>query len=36
MLTPGGHRRYRLADIRTVLTIAETGVDPVMVTPHPE
>lgn len=32
MLTPGGHRRYRLTDIRTLLTPAETGVDPVMVT----
>lgn len=31
MLTPGGHRRYRVADIRTLLATAETGVDPVMV-----
>jgi Helix-turn-helix domain len=32
MLTPGGHRRYRLADIRTLLTTTEASADPVMVT----
>jgi excisionase family DNA binding protein len=30
--TPGGHRRYRLRDIRTLLADTEAGVDQTMVT----
>lgn len=32
MLTLGGHRRYRLADIRALLTNTEAEADPAMVT----
>ena len=31
LLTPGGHRRYRLIDVRALLTTDDAGVDPVLV-----